>query len=220
MNTIDKIISGPNKKQIIPNLTAFFIRHGILDGQNFDEDEKWTRSFYYKYKKADPKAVDIADTVKEKEKLLHREYKRNWLTEHNPLSTIVKSIEDCDKSIKSWAEEFVMDPFNKLSWGDSIVRIAARREIYLEIKRWLNNQYYSSTTAETRPAWDEIKQHMREQAIAMASSPASSTSPMSNFTENCKMAAYANVSRGFAGDSVCSEITYWFQEKERYDRGE
>jgi hypothetical protein len=214
MNTIDKIIRDSKTQK---QAAEMFQKLSEKLGEPVNAADALYLIRGYKIGKRD--CLTAADFLLKKEAKYDRELMKARLQEYHPTVIISKAIEGCDKDLRDWAEEFLKDPFYKLSWGDAIVKTAAKRFLYLEIQSYLNNQTYADLST-AFPLWEEIQEHIKGQALRMAATPASSTSKISNFAEECKMAAYAEACRGYMGDSVCSEISYWFREKAKYEKGD
>jgi hypothetical protein len=152
-----------------------------------------------------------------KEREHNRARQAERLARSRPEDKIAKAIADLDEKLAKWFDEAKKDPFYQLSWGGKAYELAARRKAYLEIQ--LDMKAIAERDGElTKKHWDDELKEVAREATSMARSVNSSrsTSRCSNLAEDCLMAAKAAIASG--DDWVIGEITWWFKEKEEFDR--
>jgi hypothetical protein len=154
-------------------------------------------------KKENFEANNLANQINQKEAERQRLESLAWMEKNRPLDILDKAIKKIQADIKEWAGKMVEDPLHELSWSRGAFESAAKLKVYKEF------QYYLIGN-ENAERWAEILEDNRERAISMASSPASSTSPTSNYAETMEMKARADIVRSSHGDHTTVEISYWF----------
>jgi hypothetical protein len=184
---------------------------GILDklaGKIGGHDEI-TTSFIREYNKGNLEALALVEEIIKDEAAWDRSIRREMIAKNSPMALIDHAIAQMKADLDAWFEEAKADPFYKLSWGGTAMQKAACWKAYREIKHYM----IGSGTEEAPAAldlerWNNILAHISKEAMRMASSPAASSSAMSNVAENCYMKALADIARTDYSDRYIGEISW------------
>ncbi len=203
MNTIEKIIAeSKTQKEAGEKIRILATKYGIILA---DSD------FVKNYKKGAAWAFTATEQFLKAEAEYNRKQTIKYLANHLPLNTIDEAVADLDSGIAEWTDKVKESPEYYLSWGEGAFRDAAKRQVLLVIRHWLNRTDDLVGTYDDPNFWPEIEKHITKQAINFASSMPSSTSYTSNLMASRMIEAWAEAAR--PSFSTFGRIAHWFATK-------
>jgi hypothetical protein len=101
--------------------------------------------------------------------------------------TIDSNLRSAKDTLDKFAADFAENPLYAFEWGGAAVEAAARRDVALIMQRTLDGVDMKPEYA----GYDNAIKYATEQALRGARSPHHSTSMLSNYANECKVAAWA-----------------------------
>jgi len=217
MNSIDQIISqNDTQKKAVAEIIKLRDRVGAkvaeVEIQQMVKDLKNNRTTHV--------ALDTRVELLRSEKAWNRARTLEYLQKRTPWNMIDKAIADCQEQLDKWATDFKDNPHYALSWGGDAFKNAAKWRVLYDIKRWMIGQgTEEQPDVLTRERWDNIVDHIRNEALSMASlvDNSRSTSQTSNLMDDCVMGIEADMVRSSSW-SVIGEINHWFKEMAKLEQ--
>lgn len=213
MNTIEKIVAeSRTQKEAVAKITA--LRDAVAEHVTTIPSEIEISQAVKDLKNGRTTviATDVVGIILAAEKKRNLARTKESLEKRSPADLLQKAVDDLDKNLNDWFEKAKADPFYQLSWGGKAFELAASRKTYLEIRHDMDRGGW------TKARWEAVLAGISKEVLSMASQSGSSrsSSKCSNLAEDCLMEAKAKIAKG--DDWSISEITWWYKEKEKFDR--